>query len=91
MDKLKEGDGSSLIGIFCVAVKRKMRITFFYIIQWLKLFGRLPLPFLEFSGCSQSQLKRCYLVGGVLLWEKKKKDLEFHPVVHFLDSLERKE
>ena len=88
----KEGGGSSLTGAFCVAVKRNMRITFFYIVQWLRLFGRLPSPFLEFNGCSQSQLKRCYLVGGVLLWgKKKKKDLDFHPVVHILDSLEGKE
>ena len=36
---------------------------------------------------------RSYLVGGTLLWEKKKKekDLEIHPVVHFLDSLEGEE
>ncbi|RVW13630.1 LINE-1 reverse transcriptase-like [Vitis vinifera] len=41
--------------------------------KWLRLFGRLPLPFSEFNGCSQSQLKRCYLAGGVPLWGKKEK------------------
>ena len=59
----KEGDGSSLTVVFCVVVKRKM----------LRFFGRLSSPFLEFSGCSQSLLKRCYLVGGALLWGKKGK------------------
>ena len=31
------------------------------------------MPFLGFSRCSQSQLKRCYLVGGALLWGKEGK------------------
>ncbi|RVW47703.1 hypothetical protein CK203_107043 [Vitis vinifera] len=51
----KEGGGSSLIGAF-VRLQEENANHILYIVQWLKLFGRLPLPFSEFNGCSQSQL-----------------------------------
>ena len=56
LDKLQRRGGSFLIGAIYAAAERKMRTIFSYIVQWLKLFGRLPLPFSEFNGCSQSQL-----------------------------------
>ncbi|RVW65783.1 hypothetical protein CK203_007246 [Vitis vinifera] len=56
LDKLQRRDGSYLIGVIYVDANRKMRIIFSYIVQWLKLFGRLPLSFSEFNGCSQSRL-----------------------------------
>ncbi|RVX03101.1 hypothetical protein CK203_016596 [Vitis vinifera] len=49
----KEEGGSFLIAVFCVVVKRKMYITFFYTVQWLGFFGILSLPCLGFIGCSQ--------------------------------------
>nr|CAN66373.1 hypothetical protein VITISV_003154 [Vitis vinifera] len=52
----KEGGGSSLTGVFCVDVKRKVRIILCYIVQWLRLYGRSLSPFLESNGCSQNQL-----------------------------------
>ena len=49
------------------------------------------MPCSGFSGYSQRQSKRCYLVGKALLWGKKKeKDLEFHSVMYFLDGMEGK-
>ncbi|RVW43464.1 Transposon TX1 uncharacterized 149 kDa protein [Vitis vinifera] len=52
----KEGGGNSLTGVFCVDVKRKVRIILCYIVQWLRLYGRSLSPFLESNGCSQNQL-----------------------------------
>nr|CAN74793.1 hypothetical protein VITISV_000043 [Vitis vinifera] len=56
LDKLQRRGGSFLIGAIYAAAERKMRTIFSYIVQWLKLFGRLPLPFSEFNGCSQNSL-----------------------------------
>ncbi|RVW55567.1 Transposon TX1 uncharacterized 149 kDa protein [Vitis vinifera] len=36
--------------------------------KWLGPFGKLPLPYLGFSGCFQRRSKRCCSVGGALLW-----------------------
>ncbi|RVW81853.1 putative mitochondrial protein [Vitis vinifera] len=45
LDKLQRRGGSSLISAFCAAAKRKMRIIFFYIVQWLKTIWEITLPF----------------------------------------------
>ena len=69
----KSEGGSSLIVVFCVVVKRKMQITFFYIVQWSGSSGRSSLPCLGLSGCSQRQSKRCYLLEGPFMGKRGKR------------------